>query len=696
MTDDEQENLRDIELTSLTSIYPELQQVHADDRYTLVLDVPVTPVKPVTVFFPAAAEANTPGSAARLRDGAADGANGRPLDSHELAHLPSLRLELSFGPNYPAEEPPRVSLLTTPPWLPAETLRKLEGDAARLWEEMGRDMVGFTYIDHVQQSVDDVFGLVGDSGTLEVDPRHKIGILDFDMEARKAAFQKETFSCGVCLDPKKGSACHKMMDCGHVFCVSCLQDFYNNAIKEGDLANVRCLEPNCAKEREKAAESSKRRKKPRTFISPSELLQIPLEQDVVQRYVKLKYKNQLESDKNTIYCPRSWCDGAARSKKHKKPEGLKLSEPEDSESSDDEGQHTDGSGKTKPYNATTELLAVCEDCGFAFCSRCFQSWHGQFVVCYPRRKNGELTEEDKASIDYLKRYSTPCPTCAAPAQKTHGCNHMICYRCRTHFCYLCSAWLDPGNPYGHFNQAPSGMTTGCYMRLWELENGDGEDVGNGNEGGGRGRELGDDEEERFVPLIEEPEDEEEPEVVAPAMPAGGQGAAPHQGEEARQDNGQVGIAREGPLVLRIAANQPAGAGRGGPRRAPAPQQGQQGARGGGHQQGQLGQGPPPRGGGGRGRGQRGRGGGGGPRGLRQNNQANQANQQRGQQQRRNANINHDEAPGARDDQDEGDHDGGELNPEQRAWVRQFVQLALVDQEDILFEDDEEVGGWVVG
>ena len=282
------------------------------------------------------------------------------------------------------------------------------------------------------------------------------------------------------LDPKKGSACHRMLDCGHVFCVECLRDFYNNAIKEGDINSVRCLAPNCAKEREKAVGSlaaGRRRKAPRAlFISPSELLQIPLEQDVVKRYVALKYKTELESDKNTIYCPRSWCNGAARSRKHKKPEGLQLSE----QVSDDEGQSgSDGEGeenaeggekaqaKPKVFQPSEELLAICEDCGFAFCSRCYQSWHGEFYRCRPRNSTEECPEDEKASLEYIKLHTTPCPTCAAPAQKTHGCNHMICYRCQTHFCYLCSTWLNPSNPYQHFNEAPGGKVTGCYQRLWE-------------------------------------------------------------------------------------------------------------------------------------------------------------------------------------------------------------------------------------
>ncbi|KAK4178396.1 RWD domain-containing protein, partial [Triangularia setosa] len=510
------ETERDTELQTLEAIFPEIQTPRPDDPYTIVLELPVTPSKPVIVYFPTASNDGPPPdpTAGRVPNGVnphagpaiAGGQRGQgqghqdpnqqgqpQIDSHELAHLPSIRLEISFGPRYPQEEPPRIAISTNPPWLPAETIKKLQDDGPRLWEDMGRDMVGFSYIDHVQQAAEEIFGLVGDGGALEVDPRHRIAILDYDIQARRAAFEKETFECGVCLDPKKGAFCHKMMDCGHVFCVECLQDFYNSAIKEGNLAAVKCPAPNCAKERENpGSPSGRKRKRPKVFISPSELLQIPIDEDTVRRYVTLKYKTELESDKNTIYCPRQWCNGAARSKKHKRPTGLELAEASDdddgSPSEDDNEETPEGEvGKSKPYNKTEDLLSICDTCSFAFCSRCMQSWHGEFVGC--RRPKEELTAEELATIEYMKAHTTPCPTCAAPAQKTHGCNHMICYRCQTHFCYLCSAWLDPGNPYQHFNTAPDGRVTTCFMRLWELELGDGADVGYGFAGGRAGQPV---------------------------------------------------------------------------------------------------------------------------------------------------------------------------------------------------------------
>ncbi len=409
-----------------------------------------------------------------------------------------------------------------------------------------------------------------------------------------------------------------MQACQHVFCVQCLRDFYSAAIASGDLATVRCLEPGCAKTRAGPV-----------AISPGELLQI-VDEALVRRYISLSYKTELERDKNTVYCPRTWCSGAARSTRHRKPEGFTLY-----------GGRADQEKKEKAEKAEKEeRLAVCDDCGFAFCSRCLLSWHGDFVACSAPRTAAELTAEEQASLDFLARHTTPCPTCAAKVQKTMGCNHMICFRCNTHFCYLCSAWLDPQNPYAHFGQAPDGRRTACFNRLWELEGGDeggagvGPDLGHAL--GGRGG----------------------------AAPGGGAGAAapPAQplrggrprGRAARQPPArmqQVDVAREGPLVLRIALEPEAeAAAEAAPNRVGGEAQRVRGFRPVGARGGRRG----------RGRGGRGRGGVGG---------VGVGGQGRGL------------GPG---------HGLGHLDPHMEAWVRNFVELALVDNEDLL--DDFDFGG----
>lgn len=671
-----EEDVREVELSTIAAIYPELH-VDENDSHTVSLELPVSLAKPLTVTFPAATEGAPPVDPARGQIPAA-----AVVESHALSNLPSLQVRLTLPEGYPQEKPPQVTISTSPPWISEQILRKLENDVETLWEGFGRDQVIFTYIDNLQQSTENVFGLVDDKGYLEVAPEHKIAILDHDIKAKQRAFEKETFDCGICLDPKKGAVCHRMLDCDHVFCVQCLQDFYNNAITEGDIASVQCLEPNCAKKREAAVKGSIKKKKAKTLISPSELLQIPLERDMVMRYVTMKHKTELESDKNTVYCPRSWCQGAARSKKHKKPEGLDFVEASDEESDGEDARDDKG---VKKFDANKELLAICEDCGFAFCTRCGQGWHGEFKSCVPKERKDEITEEEKASLDYVKMHTTPCPTCAAPCQKTHGCNHMRCFRCQTHFCYLCSGWLDPSNPYQHFNVQPSGKINGCYMRLWELEGGDGGEVGIGYEGnpgqnanipaGQYGQHL----EVVHDRLAADDSDDEADEanrdavLIAPREQRLAERRAVNELFVARQPvergapeapreqpNGRVAVAREGPLVLRIEGDAP-------PARE-VPRRGQPGEI---HAVNAVNAGRGVRGN------RRGRGAG--------MNRQNNRNRHQGQNQQANNNGRNDQNRMGDGDVLRGD---GQLNAQEEAWIRQFVQLALNDQEDQMDSDDD--------
>lgn len=254
------------------------------------------------------------------------------------------------------------------------------------------------------------------------------------------------------------------------------------------------MAPNCGKESiaigetesEERRRRRRRRKNDRT-LDPSELLQIPISQEQVQRYIDLKRKNRLESDRTTVYCPRQWCQGPARSKKN--------SQESESDSEPEEPQTYDPNANDDKLPPRNERLAICEDCSFAFCKVCKASWHGEYFSCFPRKRD-ELTKEELASEAYVRSFTSKCPTCDARTQKTMGCNHMVCFKCETHFCYLCSAWLDKDNPYTHFNtkQFP------CYQRLWELEEGDGLDA------------------QRDAPILVEESDDDNDPGPAPAPP----------------------------------------------------------------------------------------------------------------------------------------------------------------------------------
>lgn len=187
--DPQADDLRSVELESLEAIYPEIQHPDSEDRFTFEIELPVVPAQPVTVTFPAPSGPNA---------GAAQHGHLEE-DTLQISHLPSLVLRVTLPKGYPADAPPKVRISTDPQWLPIERLRHLQDEALRLWEEAGRDMVAYTYIDHVHRAADDVFDAATPDGFLEMDAEHKLAVLDYDVKARKAAFDKETFNCGVCL-----------------------------------------------------------------------------------------------------------------------------------------------------------------------------------------------------------------------------------------------------------------------------------------------------------------------------------------------------------------------------------------------------------------------------------------------------------------------------------------------------------------
>lgn len=499
-----EEDERTVELASLAAIYPELVlDEPGSDPFSATISIEVEPVEPLSIRFPSADGAPPVGpltpphsvieeiSQLEIEEnGVAPPTNE---DVYHISHLPALNLRLSLPEGYPAEKPPVFYLESQYSWLPEQKLQELREAGHSLWEELGRDQVVFSYIDHLREAAERGFDMAqADDQVLEVSPDLKVSLLDFDLNAKRAKFERETFECGICLDAKKGTVCHRLLLCRHVFCVPCLQDYYNTCIIEGDIGSVKCIAPDCGKEPRVglAADQIQPKKGPKdSTLEPSELLQIPLEQDTVQRYIKLKRKKRLESDKRTVYCPRQWCQGPARTSKSKPDPGEETIESTDET---EEPRTYDRNAPPEKLPPPAERLAICEDCNFAFCKVCKASWHGEYFTCFPRSQF-ELTAEEKASEDYMKLHTQPCPTCDARAQKTHGCNHMICFKCDTHFCYLCGAYLDKANPYQHYNTVKSG----CYMRLWELERGDDGEFGLGFGGGldGLPFDVDDDEDE---------------------------------------------------------------------------------------------------------------------------------------------------------------------------------------------------------
>jgi E3 ubiquitin-protein ligase RNF14 len=412
-----------------------------------------------------------------------------------VSSLPPIRIEFTLPDEYPDMAAPQVNLQATVSWLPQQTIVELEEFATRLWEDYDRARVLCTYIDDLYDRSMTAFGL----SRLEVTAELRNQLLYFDQKAEKEQFNRATYECGVCLDAQKGSSCHRMDHCGHVFCIECLQSCYTNAILTGDMAEVKCMAFNCGTENDSV---KTRREKRAKLISPSELLRIPMPRQAVQRYVNMKRKRKLETDQSIAWCPRKWCRGAAASKKYPKPlvpledmdeeyeAKLEAAALPQATVTTTNAEVSEQDEATKDAEFLQGRLQVCEDCYFAFCNHCKACWHGDHYDCRPRTESlagrAQISKEEQASQDFILQHTTTCPTCKTAVQKTEACNHISCaqYGCYTHFCYLCAEKLIPGEPYQHY----STEGTSCYGKLWALQDGDDGQVNDGF-GGARGAEL---------------------------------------------------------------------------------------------------------------------------------------------------------------------------------------------------------------
>lgn len=216
MADDlgEAEDERAIELATISAIYPELT-IDSSDPFTAEISVPIDPIKPIAVRFPPSTGGVVPeglptppksdgsdlaSSANTASDTRPSVANESGQEVHELAHLPPVKLQIHLPSGYPDTKPADLNLVADVPWLPEAVLQRLRKDGDSMWEEMGRSQMLFAYIDYLREVAENGFDLPSSSTEpLQISPELEIMLLDFDIKAKRAEFEKATFECGVCL-----------------------------------------------------------------------------------------------------------------------------------------------------------------------------------------------------------------------------------------------------------------------------------------------------------------------------------------------------------------------------------------------------------------------------------------------------------------------------------------------------------------
>lgn len=152
--------------------------------------------------------------------------------------------------------------------------------------------------------------------------------------------------------------------------------------------------------------------------------------------------------------------------------------------------------------ADAQGCCLCPRCRFAFCSTCFDAWHGSARECSSaearlalararaaRAGSGESgsggagggdrassalalrkAEEEYLSLAAISRSGfKACPCCRTPIERTAGCNRMRCAACSTSFCFVCSAVIGEEEGYGHFGSGRCRLLSAEEIARWERE-----------------------------------------------------------------------------------------------------------------------------------------------------------------------------------------------------------------------------------
>ena len=207
------EDERAIELSSIAAIFPELT-INPSEPFSATIDLPVELAEPITVFFQPVAEGApqpgllTPPTSEKSKTCPTTQAavnEKLPTDqpaqeTHYLSHFPPLTVHIDLPLGYPAESPPKFRLGAKLSWLSEPTLQVLEGYGLKLWRDLGGSMIVFDYIDYLQRAAES--GFRTDSGAfspLILSYELKTPLMDFDLKAKRAKFEQETFNCSICL-----------------------------------------------------------------------------------------------------------------------------------------------------------------------------------------------------------------------------------------------------------------------------------------------------------------------------------------------------------------------------------------------------------------------------------------------------------------------------------------------------------------
>lgn len=339
-------------------------------------------------------------------------------------HLNPITLTFQLPPDYPSKSPPSFSLNIY--WLSQQQTATLTSHLTHLWNDQSNSVILFTWFNFLQN---EALKHLNIHTSIPLPQDRILKLTEYNAIKEEREFKRSIQLCPVCFTDKPGSQCQRLINCGHIFCNTCLTDYMQLGITEGGVTSIRCMLHECSAE-----------------INPANVKSV-VSDALYGRYDRLLLQKSLDGMSDVQYCPRQHCRCAVIIDR----------------------EHNLGS---------------CQECGFSFCTCCRCTYHGLEKCKFQiddMNKYMKGTEEEKESlrqrygkqkitdmveyfqsINLIQESTVKCPKCQRCIEKTDGCNKMTCSQCNTFFCWMCGVMLDRKNPYGHYGDKESK----CYNKLF--------------------------------------------------------------------------------------------------------------------------------------------------------------------------------------------------------------------------------------